>query len=443
MNLDENQVSLSNRENLAILNRVRLVAIFGQTSLILLADYYFKIHLPTAYLAGLIAGEMVFQWLASRRIKRQTSVSAMELLGHFIFDSVLLAVLVYFSGGANNPFIYLLLLPLALGTLMLPPRHLLLIAGLQLLLYSILNIYQRPLHLGGSSPLMSFHLHLAGMWVNFGLTVVLIAVFGLITRLSMLAQEKQISRLREKQLKDEQLLSLGIISASAAHELGTPLSTMAIIIDDLKHQTLPQDLADDLTLIEKQIASCRGIIQTLGEKSRQIKAQLNPEQGESVTATVNFKLRLQQVFEHWLVYRPQVQLHQSWSPQAEIIDRELSVALEQAITNLLNNAADASLENGSDQLKVTCEQVGGNLVLEIEDWGKGLSAQQRKSLGAEIQETEKTYGLGWGLFLSNASIEREGGKVELLHSSDHRGTLTRIKLPLTRLPAPIADSQSH
>ena len=157
---------------------------------------------------------------------------------------------------------------------MLEQKHLLALVAIELVLYSMLNLYQRPLALGDNSPLTSFHLHLAGMWVNFILTVILLAVFGLITRSSLLKQEKKLQQLREKNLQDEQILGLGIMSANAAHELGTPLSTMAIIIDDIQHSNISDEQQLDMNLLQQQIIRCRKIIGRLNDKSHHAQQQL-------------------------------------------------------------------------------------------------------------------------------------------------------------------------
>jgi len=275
----ENLNSPSNQSNLLnvqILNRVRLIAIIGQIILILFAVWYLDIHLPLHWLFSIITLELAFQLYSHYQVIKDSQISGFEIFLHIVFDSFILAGLVFFSGGANNPFIYLLLLSVALGTFMLKSRYLLVVTAAQLALYSLLNIYQRPLELGESSPLASFHLHLAGMWVNFALTVVLIAIFGLLARHSMLKQEKQIQDLREKQLRDEQILSLGIMSASAAHELGTPLATMAIVVDDLNHEKdASQRIHEDMGLLAGQIETCRTIIQDLNEKSRHTRQKLD------------------------------------------------------------------------------------------------------------------------------------------------------------------------
>lgn len=418
----------SDNSNLQILNRVRLIAINTQIALILVAVFYLDIRLPVIWLSSIIIIEIILQCYSYFRVKYSPIIYANEVFIHIIIDSLILAGLVYFTGGANNPFIYLLLLSVALGTLMLTPRNLLIVSAIQLLLYSLLNIYQRPLELGTESPLASFHLHLAGMWINFVITVLLIAIFGLLARHSMLKQEKKIQLMREKQLKDEQILALGIMSAGAAHEMGTPLSTMAIVVDDLQNQSLPDLVNKDLELLMLQISNCRKIIQSLATKSHQAQVSLQ-EKNNKQTEQSGLKKRFIQVIENWLVYRPEIELQQNWDKNIAEINFNFPISIEQAVTNLLDNAADASIANQSKIVSILFYISNNNLIIEIHDRGKGMSSELSQSIGAQLQETKKQNGLGWGLFLTNASIERVKGNVELVENK-YGGTLTRVCLPL-------------
>ncbi len=429
----------SNILYIQILNRIRIIAIFAQLLLIVVALEYLAIQLPLNFLMGIIFIEIIFQLYSHYRvkagikggIKRIRQVVNFEVFIHILIDSLILATLIYYSGGANNPFIYLLFVFIALGTIMLSARYLVAVTVLQLTLYSLLHNYQQPLYLGDSSPLVSFHLHMAGMWINFAFTAILITAFGLIARKAMSKREKQIHRLREKQLKDEQILSLGIMASGAAHELATPLSTMAIIVEDINHETdVSESLHQDMDLLSQQIDSCRNIIQNLREKSRHTRNQLVIQQEESEDSKQYLKQQLQLIIDNWLVYRPQIDLHQDWGSKFEAANIDLTISVEQAITNLLNNAADASLANSCDRVGVYCNIHQYQLIIEITDFGKGLTPEMRASLGANIQESRKSGGLGWGLFLSNASIERVAGEVHLLET-ESGGTLTRINLPLT------------
>ncbi len=416
--------SLSNHANAKILNRIRLIAINGQILLILFSVIYLDIYLPTEWIVGIIGFEIGFQIFSYWRVKQPQIISSKTLLSHLLIDSLILSSLVYFAGGAHNPFIYLLLLPIALGTLMLKPYELLFICAIQLILYSAINLYPRPLELGETSPLNSFHLHLTGMWINFILTVTLMGVFGLLSRHTMLQQEKKLQQLREKQLKDEQLLSLGIVSASAAHELGTPLATMAVIIDDLKHEEVPETFKQDLDILSNQIDASRNIIQSLSHKSQHTQNQLSSNQLNAK----NIKLSLTNLFENWLVYRPKIVLKTNWNNQVEVLDIALPLSVEQALTNLLDNAADAGLENNSDSIEINVSHNAHEFIIEILDNGKGISKELQSSTGVSLTKTNKKDGLGWGLFLSNASLERVGGNVEL-SNRENGGTQTKIILP--------------
>ncbi len=417
-------------ENVQILNRVRMVAIVAQITMIAFAVIYLDLKLPLGSLAGVIIVEVLIHGFYVWKVRTGKHFSATELFVQIALDSIILAFLVYYTGGANNPFIYLLLLYVALGSFMLEPKQLILISLLELGLYSLLNLYQRPLELGEQSPLASFHLHLAGMWVNFILTVILLGFFGLVTRYALLRKEKQLQSLRERQLQDEQILGLGIMAASAAHELGTPLATMAIVVEDLEHELSQTEIGDDLKLLAKQIANCKKIIAELGKKSHHAKLQhQSNNQLQASGELTHLRQQLADLIDHWLVYRPNIVLQQHWSSSFAHHSTQLSISVEQAITNLLDNAADASLENQSSRVEVTFSQQDDQLQVDILDFGKGLAIEEQQKLGAEILETNKKDGLGWGMFLSNVSIERVGGRIQLI-KSDSGGTLTRISLPL-------------
>lgn len=409
-----------------------MIAILGQLILIICSIVLFDIRLPSIPLAIILMAEIVFAVFANH-LSSVRKVTQNELVFHLLFDSLFLAGLVYFSGGANNPFIYLLLLYVAIASFMLQRKRLIILVCIELILYSLLNIFQRPLELGESSPLASFHLHLVGMWVNFILTAILLAVFGLITRRSMLEQEKKLQLLREKNLQDEQVLGLGIMSANAAHELNTPMSTMAIVIDDIQSENISDEHKHDMELLQEQISRCKKIIGRLNDKSQHAQQQLSAQATNQVNVKIdNFKEQLQSLIERWLVYQPKVTILQTWSEDLELENYQISISLEQAITNLLDNAADASLENAQSEIEVSCYLRESNIVIDIKDKGLGLSTHTISKVGKRIQISHKQEGLGWGMFLSNVSIERVGGKVHISDYKDEKnaGCLTRITLPV-------------
>lgn len=427
-------------DNLATLNRVRAIALIGQAALVLFATFSLDLMLPIGGLIGLWTFELLFQLFSVWFIRRKGRVSQFSLFVTLLIDSLILAAMIYLTGGANNPFIYLLLLSVALASFMLSPYYLIAIVITQLLLYSLLNYKYRSLVLAETSPLASFHLHLAGMWVNFILTVILIAFFGWVTRTAMLKQEKKLQTLREKNLRDEQVLGLGIMSANAAHEMGTPLSTMAVLVEDLSKNKQGEE-ENDFQLLANQIERCKQIIKSLHQRSRQAQESINlavDSKADSIantSVTTNVrreaKDQLVKLFEQWLVYRPDIQLKQTWQLNQTLYISPFAISLEQAIMNLLDNAADASIKNGKNEISVVVGQQiiadSTSLVIDIYDRGEGID--QLQDYQKVLSDSSKPDGFGWGLFLSNISIERAQGRVTFFEN-ETIGGVTRIQLPL-------------
>lgn len=414
-----------------------MVAVIGQSLLLAVSILYFDIVIPALEIGLLLFIELFFVIYVFWEIGRTTLTNlqpTIKTLLHIIFDSLILSGLIYYTGGASNPFIYLLLLSVALGSFMLPAKPLVVLVAIELILYSALNTYERPLAMGEDSTLTSFHLHLAGMWVNFILTVILLAVFGLITRSSLLKQEKKLQHLREKDLQDEQILGLGIMAANAAHELGTPLSTMSIVIDDIQHANISDEQQQDMKLLQDQINRCRKIISRLNDKSQHAQQQLSSQvQDKSKTNEQihNFKQQLERLIERWLVYQPKITLIKNFDKSIETINYTITISLEQAITNLLDNAAEASLDNKKQTVYLESHFSKQNIVIDIKDNGTGIANLDKSYVGKRIQPSNKQDGLGWGMFLSNVSIERVAGSVLIsdYKNESESGSLTRITLP--------------
>ena len=176
------------------------------------------------------------------------------------WDALFLTELFFFTGGSANPLVSLYLLLIALSALTQSPRTTRALALACVLAYGALFVWHRPLPPvpGGTDMLIA--LHLAGMWLTFAASAWVIG--GPLARLALTLRrrEQEIARLRENQLRDEQLVALGMLAASAAHELGTPLNTLTLLCDDWQAAPPAAGMEDDLVLMrDQQIgrASCR------------------------------------------------------------------------------------------------------------------------------------------------------------------------------------------
>ena len=352
---------------------------------------------------------------------------------------VVLTVVLYLKGGATNPFVSLYLVPIAIAAATLSIGFTVSLTTFCLLMYSLLLFYYQPLQvLSPQDDMMVHHislqgeqhqmhmmspegpnLHVVGMWMNFGLSALLITLF--VTRLahSLRVQAAELAAIREKQLRDEQLLAIATLAAGTLHELGTPLATMALLSEDLKNNTRDNPaLVEDARLLSEQVARCKVILQKLAQAAEQPAGHLQRVAiGDYLTT----------VLDHWRLLKPAVPVNYKAEVEAETVAGFIQAdnTLEQALINLFNNAAEAS-PRGFD-LVVT--RSGDSLTLAIRDYGAGLGLAV-DALGKPFVSTRGP-GRGLGLFLSHAAIERLGGRVSLSAHPDG-GTLATVTLPCSR-----------
>jgi two-component system sensor histidine kinase RegB len=256
------------------------------------------------------------------------------------------------------------------------------------------------------------------MWLGFTVSAALVA--GFVSRIGQNLRENDrlVAEAREKMLDSERMLALGALAAATAHELGTPLTTMAVLAGELHDtQAANLELAADLALLRREIARCKEILSSLAASAGQIRGE-----GASSVALDAF---LDQTLERWRDTRPALQFDcrlDRTTPAPRIAaDRTLG----QALVNLLDNAADASPE----RIELQGGWNAGELRLDIRDFGSGLAPEIVAQVGQPFFTTKQEKGLGIGLYLARTIFGRFGGRVEL-ESLTEGGTMTRIRLPL-------------
>ena len=212
---------------------LRNVSIAGQAAAVLVAQAVFAVELPLAVLAASIGALALLNIATAMRLGRTAEVSDQEVFLQLCADVALLTASLYFTGGATNPFVSLYLLPLMIAATVLPARYTWAMAGMTVAAYSILMVWYQPLGQDHAHHSNEFGLHVLGMWFNFIVSAMLIALFVARMAASIRARDRLLSAARERTLRDEQLVTLGTFAAGAAHELGTPLSTIAVLVREL------------------------------------------------------------------------------------------------------------------------------------------------------------------------------------------------------------------
>jgi len=407
-------------KNLQRLFLLRNIALVAQCVTFALVHWVLEMQLPWTEMVAvaiLLAALNLATWV---RLRRNWPVSSIEFFAQLLVDVFALSALLYFSGGSTNPFISLYLLPLTIAAAALPWIYTWAMAAITISCYTLLLFYYVPLPHDHSEHTSEFNLHVSGMWLAFVLSTVLIAWFVVKMGISIRERDKDLAQAREQALRNEQIIALGTLAAGAAHELGTPLATMAVVTRELqKEYPDNSEFQNDVKILRDQITHCKRTLTQLLADVGQARAEDGCGQ-----AVDHF---LQQVLDKWQLMRPMVKFSyrsNGVQPAPQILGAHL---LSQSLLNLLNNAADASL----DRIEIESRWDQQELLLEILDYGKGLSEEAVQRAGQAFFTSKPGQGFGIGLFLANANIERFGGSVSLTNR-EGGGARTQVRLPLMR-----------
>ncbi|MFW1676643.1 sensor histidine kinase [Pontibacter sp. JAM-7] len=411
----------NHRDSLLQLTYIRTVTLFGQGLAVLFALYGLKADL-NVWLIGLsLLFLALLNLMTYSRLHSPWPVTEPEFFSQLLAEMVLYAAVLYQMGGATNPFIFLLLIPLIIAAATLSRVYVWCVSVTVVVIYSLLLSHYQPLVVFSDNHqhriMALFDLHVFGMWLNFLLTVLVVTYFIVRMRLAMQAQQQELEMERERRIQDQQLLSLATMAAGTAHELGTPLSTMSVLLQELQHEHAANpELQEDLQLLQQQSEICSQRLQQLTQSVQQ-------EQASSLCMPVTDLVS--EVLEQWSLQRPELS-HMRYSVigQAPAPQLRCTVSLKQSLLNLLNNAADAN----SEGIDVSLDWTEQYCLLQIHDQGSGISLEQSQYLGKPFITT-KGKGLGIGLFLTATTLARHDGDVRL-YNHPRGGTLTEVTLPV-------------
>jgi len=431
-------------KNLTLINIVRCFILLAVLVLVS-AGYFF--NTSTSGILITITTLLLYTTLTVctfNRLSKQLAVSEIHFFAHLATDIIVLTVLFVFSGGSANPFVSFYLFPIIVCASLLPSSYTRVLLLLGIACYSSLfaidmlwpSSSMASHDMGGhemvssGTPIESssmFSLHLYGMWFTFAFSALLISTFVVKMKNQLTRQQKKINTQRETALRDEQVIAIATQAANVAHHMGTPLSTISVIANDLKHEPELKSFSEDLNILSSQVELCRNELQQL-----RIDTDKNHQQ---LTSHIQIKQQLQEITDELTLLHPQTVIDLDLSHCNSESGIQADKGLKLAILSLLNNACEASPQ----KIKISVEQQHDQLIIQIRDYGEGIPQSLEGSLQQPTQST-KPAGLGLGLFLSHATVERQGGTVRLtnisntsgLQASGKNGTLTEITLPLDR-----------
>ncbi|GAA0357733.1 HAMP domain-containing sensor histidine kinase [Bowmanella denitrificans] len=403
---------LQTNRHLLQLIKLRYGFILLQLLAILLSQHWFDIELPYHSLKAVVAVELTVNMLLYFCYRGNRNAHPAEYLLQVLLDILFLTLLLYFAGGATNPFVSLLLLPVAIAAVTLSRRLLLLVSLAALTAYTALLLSINPHQLHN----MDMQQHFIGMWVNFVLSALVVVLVVASLARAMQRQERFFSQQREEQLRQEQLVALGTTAAQFAHHMATPLSTATLLTEELQ-----EDLADHppvLQQLQQQLQHCSRHLQDF----RAIAEEVKLNRKRDIPVTLLFKQLQDEVQLNFADIQPQYQL----AEQNNLAVRADTTLLP-ALLNLIQNAVQASRRNHQQSIQL-CSQVNGQqLTLQIRDYGRGLPPQNLLALGASLVESEQ--GLGMGVLLSHATLERLGAQLKLYNHKEG-GAVAEVSIGL-------------
>ncbi len=416
MHIHEKQIHNEYHVNLRLLIWLRIFAIAGQFAAVYLASNLLNITLQTNTLYTWICIYAFINLLTIIRLYNKHPIRQWEFFLHLLVDIFILTILLKFSEGGANPFVSLYLIPITISAITLPSLFTWALAVITIICYSLLMWVFSPMN-EHSFHAHNFNIHVTGMWLGFVISAILVSFFVVRMGRTIQYQQKEIMEQKTQALQNEQLIKLGALAASTAHELGTPLGTMQLLVEEMEDSNT--DSNKHLAILKSQIKRCKDALSILSASV----GSAPLESGEPMEVK-NF---IDELLQDWKNSRPDINVQTSWQGETTGLKIIAERSLKQAIKNILDNAANASPEH------VSCNAIldSDELILKILDRGPGLTLEEHETIGKQPLK-DKTKGLGLGLFLSHSIIKRFGGNVSLMNISKG-GLQTTISLPLRNL----------
>jgi two-component system, sensor histidine kinase RegB len=409
-------------KNMLYLIRLRWIAVFGQVTTIAVVYAGLGIHLPLPQMIAVLTCLVAFNIGSHLRWHERPNVANGEMFLALLVDVASLTAQLYFSGGTTNPFAFLYLLQVILSAVLLDAWATWTIVGITSVCLAGLSIFSRPLPLllepHGAFP----SLYVQGMLICFVLNAGLLVI--LITRITrnLRAGDAQLADLRQRTAEEEHIVRMGLLASGAAHELGTPMATMSVILGDWLHMpefTADEVLREEIGVMQAQLQRCKhivsGILLSAGET-----------RGES-SARTTIRTFLGDLIREWSASRPVVEFLYE-----DRIAQDLPVvfdsALKQTIVNLLDNALEASPQ----WVKLEAMRDAETLTLIVMDAGPGFAEPMLSNFGKPYQSSKGRPGGGLGLFLV-VNVARTLGGTATARNRAEGGAIVELALPLAAI----------
>lgn len=408
--------------NMQQLIQLRWIAVVGQIATILVVHHGLGIALPLGSMSAVLAALAGFNLGSLWWWRHRARVSSNALLVGLLVDVASLTIQLYLSGGIGNPFVFLYLLQVVLGTVLLrSPASWIIAAAAALCVTGLTLVPTRIAIPAVPADGLADH-YVQGLLICFLLVAALLVVF--ITRIGGILRERdaRLAELRQRAVEEEHIVRMGLLASGAAHELGTPLSTLSVILGDW--QRLPA-LADDAELrqdvaeMQAQLTRCKSIVTNILMTAGEARAEAPIE--------TTLHALLDDLAGQWRAARGPAAF--TYRNRCAADPRIVTDAgLGQMVFNVLDNA----LEVSPDWVGLDADCRDGLLVIEVSDDGPGFGSDILHRLGTPYNSSKGRPGGGLGLFLSVNVARTLGGGLSARNRAQG-GAVVTMTLPLAAI----------
>lgn len=420
LELDSPDFRISRQLRLDTLVRLRWLAIAGQSIAIFVVGYVLGFPLAIMECSALIACSVALNIYLTFAYPATHRLDINPALAMLLYDSMQLAGLLYLTGGLTNPFSVLMSAPVVISATALPARHTMLLAAFSVIAVSFMMFYHRPLPWLPEGSFTIPVVFKVGVWISVVLNILFTSIYA--WRVADEAR-KLAGALAATELvlqREQHLTALDGLAAAAAHELGTPLATIALVAKEMEKTAGPNsDFAEDIRLLRSQSERCREILRQL--------TSLSSENGGPL-ASLSLSALVEEAAQPHRGFEVEVTLLPGPGQGREPVTVR-NPGLIYGLGNLIENAVDFA----RSKVEIGWHYDSENVSIEIVDDGPGFRADVLDRIGEpyvsfrpDRERPAAGGGLGLGLFIAKSLLERTGASVRFTNSErrDRGATVT-------------------
>ncbi|HEX7694864.1 MAG TPA: ATP-binding protein [Sphingomonas sp.] len=407
--------------NMLLLTQFRWVAIAGQLATILFARWWIGVALPLVPMAAILVALALLNVVTLGVVRRRRRVANYELFLALLVDWAALTAQLYLSGGTTNPFASIGLLQVVLGAVLLEAWSSWALVALHSVAFGLLALIHEPLDLPPPYASQISSAHTFASWINFMLASILVVLF--VTRIgrNLRIRDRRLAEMRQREAEEDHIVRMGLLASGAAHELGTPLASMSVILGDwAKEPRLTADpaLEEEIGEMRTAVARCKQIVGGILYASGEIRS-------ESVERTT-LDAFLRDVARSWDALKPGV---------LTLVDRvegRIPIAADRTLAQVIGNLLDNAAEAGATRITLDAQAEDDDLIISVSDDGPGFAPETLEMLGKPYNSSRDRRGAGLGLFLAVNVMRKLGGSVAAANGK-RGGAVVTLTIPLDSL----------